>query len=75
MYRLDGFDSRSTYIGGRNGMVLGAVAGAVAFSLVSLVLDLLDVGAGGPGLAVMAGIAFGGFAGTMIGILRARRRD
>lgn len=73
MYQRDGYDSVSTFIGGRNGMVLGAVAGAVIFSLGSLAMDLMNVGAGGPGLAVMAGITFGGLAGTLFGLLRSRR--
>jgi hypothetical protein len=73
MYQRDGYDSVSTFVGGRNGMVLGAVAGAVVFSLVSLALDLMNVGAGGPGLAVMAGITFGGLAGTLLGLLRSRQ--
>lgn len=72
MYQRDGYDSTSTYVGGRNGMVLGAVAGAVVFSLLSLALDLMNVGAGGPGLAVMAGITFGGLIGTLTGLLRSR---
>jgi hypothetical protein len=73
MYRYDGYDSASTFASGRNGMVLGAVAGAVLFSLGSLAMDLMNVGAGGPGLAVMAGITFGGLAGTIVGLLRSRR--
>lgn len=72
MYQRDGYDSASTYAGGRNGMVLGAVGGAVLFSLGSLAMDLMNVGAGGPGLAVMAGITFGGLVGTMVGLLRSR---
>lgn len=72
MYQRDGYDSTSTFIGGRNGMVLGAVAGAVVFSLASLAMDVMNVGAGGPGLAVMAGITFGGLAGTLVGLLRSR---
>lgn len=73
MYQRDGYDSASTYAGGRNGMVLGAVGGAVVFSLGSLAMDLMNVGAGGPGLAVMAGITVGGLVGTMVGLLRSRR--
>jgi hypothetical protein len=72
MYQLDGYDSASTYVGGRNGMVIGALAGVFLFSLGSLVMDIMNVGAGGPGLAAMAGITFGGLAGTIVGILRAR---
>lgn len=72
MYQRDGYDSTSTFVGGRNGMVLGAIAGAGVFSLASLAMDLMNVGAGGPGLAVMAGITFGGLAGTLIGLLRSR---
>ncbi|HET7729996.1 MAG TPA: hypothetical protein VFK48_08200 [Usitatibacter sp.] len=72
MYQRDGYDSASTYAGGRNGMVLGAVGGAVLFSLGSLAMDLMNVGAGGPGLAVMAGITFGGLVGTLVGLLRSR---
>jgi hypothetical protein len=73
MYQHDGYDSASTFAGGRKGMVVGALSGAVLFGLVSLAMDLMNVGAGGPGLAVMAGVAFGGLAGTMVGILMARR--
>ena len=73
MYQRDGYDSASTYVGGRNGMVLGAVAGAVVFSLASLAMDLMNGGAGGPGLAVMAGITFGGLTGTLVGLLRSRQ--
>lgn len=73
MYQRDGYDSVSTFVGGRNGMVLGAVGGAVVFSLGSLAMDLMNGGAGGPGLAVMAGITFGGLIGTLVGVLRSRR--
>ena len=72
MYKYDGFDSRATFIGGRNGMVVGAMLGSLVFSVISFVLDMMNVGAGGPGLAVMAGLVVGGLAGTLIGALKAR---
>ena len=53
-------------------MIYGALGGALLFAIASLVLDLLNVGTGGPGLNVMAGAAAGGLAGMMIGALRAR---
>ncbi|HYC36997.1 MAG TPA: hypothetical protein VEC19_11275 [Usitatibacter sp.] len=65
-------DSYATFSGGRYGMVIGAVAGALVFAIGSLAMDLLDVGAGGPGLAVMSGAAFGGLMGMILGALRAR---
>lgn len=65
-------DSRATLAGGRHGMIYGAIGGALLFAIASLVLDLLDFGAGGPGLSVMAGAAVGGLAGLMFGALRAR---
>ena len=66
-------DSRATFAGGRNGMILGAVAGALLFAIAALILDTMNVGSGGPGLGVMAGAAAGGLAGMMIGALRARQ--
>ena len=53
-------------------MVLGATFGALAFAVLTFVLDLLNVGAGGPGLAVMAGVVTGGLVGTIWGALSAR---
>ncbi len=65
-------DSRATFAGGRDGMIYGAIAGALLFAIVSLVFAVLDISIGGPGVSVMAGMAFGGLAGLMIGALRAR---
>lgn len=65
-------DSRATLAGGRHGMIYGALAGALVFAIASLALGLLDVNIGGPGISVMAGMAFGGLAGMMVGALRAR---
>ena len=68
----DSNDSRATFAGGRNGMVMGAIGGALLFAIGSFALDLFGVGNGGPGLNVMAGIVTGGLAGMMIGALHAR---
>ena len=65
-------DSRATFVGGRNGMVIGATFGALAFSVLTFALDLMNVAAGGPGLAVMAGVVTGGLVGTIWGALAAR---
>lgn len=67
-------DSRATYRGGFKGFVTGAVAGAVVAGLLGLLFAYLDMGAGGPGLHVMAGAAFGGLVGFMIGGIRNRPR-
>lgn len=72
MNRRHSNDSRATFIGGRNGLVIGATFGALAFSVLTFALDLLNVGAGGPGLAVMAGVVTGGLFGTILGALAAR---
>ena len=72
MNRSQRNDSRATFVGGRNGMVVGASAGALLFAIGTVAMDMFDVGAGGPGLAVMAGAALGGLAGTLFGALKAR---
>jgi hypothetical protein len=63
-------DSRTSYSHGIRGFVIGAVAGALIASLVAFVFAMFDVGAGGPGLHVIAGAAFGGFVGLMMGMVR-----
>jgi hypothetical protein len=68
-------DSRATYRGGFKGFVTGAFAGAVVAGLIALVFAWLDVGAGGPGLHMMAGVAFGGLIGFMVGSIRGRPRS
>lgn len=69
--RKDSLDSRATFLGGRNGMVVGAVAGAALFAAVTLIMELfLETSVGG--VSVLAGAAAGGLAGMMIGALRAR---
>ena len=68
-------DSRATYRGGLHGFVTGAVAGAVVAGLIGLLFAWLDFGEGGPGLQMMAGAAFGGLLGFMVGAIRARPRD
>jgi hypothetical protein len=67
-------DSASTWVGGRNGFVIGAIAGALIASLIATLMVHLDAGAGGPGLHAMGGAAFGGMVGLFIGMLAARRR-
>ena len=65
-------DSYATFMGGRGGFIIGASAGALVAAVFTLAMDMFGAGAGGPGLAVMAGAAFGGLAGTIVGALRAR---
>jgi hypothetical protein len=67
-------DSRATYRGGFKGFVTGAVAGAVIAGLIALLFSYLDFGNGGPGLHMMAGAAFGGLVGFMVGAIRGRPR-
>jgi hypothetical protein len=67
-------DSRATYSGGLKGFLLGAVAGALLATIVSVIFAMLDAGEGGPGLHLMAGAGLGGLAGLMWGALAARRR-
>ena len=66
-------NSRATYAGGIKGFVYGAVGGAFAAALLSVLLTLIGAGDGGPGLTVAAGAAFGGIVGLMIGAIRASR--
>ncbi len=66
-------ESGTTLAGGRKGLVIGALAGAVLFLLLHLVLDAMRVGTGGPGLGVMAGAVAGGLAGMLFGALRTRQ--
>jgi hypothetical protein len=68
-------DSRATYRGGFKGFVMGAVAGAIVAGLIALVFAKLQVGAGGPGMHMMAGAAFGGLVGFMVGAIRGRPRS
>ena len=72
MHRHQNNDSYATFRGGRGGLFVGATLGALAASMGTLAMDMMDAGAGGPGLAVMGGAALGGLAGTIIGALRAR---
>ena len=66
-------DSRATLEGGRNGMVMGALAGGLAFAIGALILDMtMQISTGGPGVNFIAGAAAGGLAGMMIGALKAR---
>ena len=67
-------DSRATYRGGFRGFVTGALVGAVMAALLGVLFAYFDIGAGGPGLHVMAGAAFGGLVGFMVGALRGRPR-
>jgi hypothetical protein len=67
-------DSRATYSGGLRGFLIGAVIGAVVASLLGVIFAMLNFGEGGPGMHAMAGAAFGGLVGFMVGILSARRR-
>ena len=73
-YRDDAGDSRLTRSGGLRGVVYGALAGAALFGLISLILDMLQVGHGGAVLSAMAGAAIGGLAGLIFGALRSRPR-
>ena len=68
-------DSRATFRGGLHGFATGAVAGAVVAGLIGLLFAWLNLGEGGPGLHMMAGAAFGGLVGFMVGAIRARPRD
>ena len=69
--RNDGNDSRATFAGGRNGMIYGALAGAIVTSLATLLMELFfDTSTAG--VSVMAGAAAGGLIGMMMGALRAR---
>lgn len=65
-------DSADTLAGGRKGMMIGALAGAIVASLLSMVMDFFQAGTGGPGLGFLGGAAVGGLAGMMIGALKAR---
>jgi hypothetical protein len=67
-------DSRATYGGGLKGFLLGAVAGALLATIISVVFAMFNAGEGGPGLHLMAGAGLGGLAGLMFGALKARRR-
>jgi hypothetical protein len=53
---------------------MGAVAGAVIAILVGIVFAIFNLGEGGPGLHAVAGAAFGGFVGLMLGMVRSRWR-
>jgi hypothetical protein len=73
MARTYSYDSEATLDGGKKGFVIGALSGALLFGLITLVLDMLEIGTGGAVLAAMGGAAVGGLAGTMYGALAARR--
>ena len=67
----DGNDSRATLAGGRDGMIYGALAGAIVMALATLLMELwVETSTGG--VSVIAGAAAGGLIGMMIGALRAR---
>ena len=67
-------ESRLTLSGGRKGLIIGALTGAVVFALFSIIMDQTGIGTGGPGVNAFAGAAFGGLIGLMVGALRARHR-
>lgn len=66
-------DSDATLAGGKRGFVIGALGGAALFGLVTLVMDMMQIGSGGAVMAAMGGAAVGGLAGTISGALMARR--
>jgi hypothetical protein len=74
MARTYSYDSEATLDGGKKGFIVGALSGAALFGLITLVLDMLEIGTGGAVLAAMGGAAVGGLAGTLWGALSARHQ-
>jgi hypothetical protein len=66
-------DSGATYSRALKGLWIGAIVGAVLANVVGMLLGMINIQTGGPGLHAMAGAAFGGFAGFMTGLIASRR--